>query len=258
MPTMPVDEISSIHYQLIPGDGDKPHLVFLHEGLGCVGLWHGFPERLCEITGCPGLVYDRLGFGQSSASSESRTVHYLHKSALYELPRVLSTIVPGKSFILVGHSDGGSIGLIFGAERPVGLLGIVTIAAHVFVEPVTLEGINTAVKAWKSGKLKGLGKYHGSRTENIFKGWSEIWLSSWFQDWNIEYLLPSINVPLLVIQGCNDAYATVAQVDAIVGKSSGDAKSELIDDSGHSPHLDAQAIVTKRLADFVAQVTEGA
>jgi pimeloyl-ACP methyl ester carboxylesterase len=113
-------------------------------------------------------------------------------------------LLPGQPYFLVGHSDGGSIALLHAAEQPAGLRGIVTEAAHVFVEDVTLAGIEAANVAFAAGKLHGLAKYHGDKTEGIFKAWADTWLSSVFRHWNIEYLLPSIACPALVLQGIDD------------------------------------------------------
>ena len=250
-----IDENRSLNYNLIHGVKDTPYLVFLHEGLGCEAMWGDFPGLLCKTTGCPGLIYDRLGYGDSSLLNCAHTVHYMHDYALKELPYLLEKIIPDMAFILIGHSDGGSISLIYGAERPPLLKGIVTEAAHVFVEPETIARIRSAAEAWEKGRLRGLLKYHGDNTETMFKAWSTIWLTNWFKHWNIEYLLPSIEAPLLVIQGANDQYGSVAQVNSIVSNSSGDAHAEIIETCGHAPHLEAQPLVLELMSDFVAQIT---
>ncbi len=252
MPKLTTLEGVNLHYQLIEGDSNKPYLVFLHEGLGCEAMWKGFHQLLCQSTGCRGLIYDRQGYGQSAALTDQRTVHYMHDYALKELPQVLQQVIPETPYILVGHSDGGSIALIYGAERPTMLKGIITEAAHVFVEPETIAGIEEADAAWELGKLGGLAKYHGDKTEAIFKAWSQTWITPWFKCWNIEYLLPSIESPLLVIQGKDDQYGSVRQVDVIVDKSAGPAQAAIVDDCGHSPHLQAQAVVLNLMVEFVA------
>ncbi len=254
MPNLKIHDESHLYYHLIPGKAENPHLVFLHEGLGCTAMWQGFPEKLCAATGCPGLVYDRLGYGKSSPLTHARSIHYLHEYALIELPKLLKTVIPHTPFILIGHSDGGSISLIYGAGRPALLKGIITEAAHVFVEPETIAGIKVADDAWEKGRLQGLSKYHGDKTETIFKAWSVTWLSSGFMSWNIEYLLPCITAPLLVIQGADDHYGTLAQVKAIAAQSSGDARQEIVENCGHAPHLEAQSVVLALMADFVAQI----
>lgn len=254
MPTLKRDDGRHIHYQFIHGDTTRPYLVFLHEGLGCGALWGRFPELLCKASGCPGLVYDRLGYGKSSPLKHRRTIHYLHEYALVELPFLLKNVIPDRPIILIGHSDGGSISLIYGAERPPLLKGIITEAAHVFVDPETIAGIRVADKAWEEGKLKGLAKYHGDKTETIFKAWSETWLSDWFRHWNIEYLLPSIEVPVFVLQGRNDQYGTEDQVNTIVSKSGGAAYSAIIENAAHAPHLEAEQEVLDAMSAFIARI----
>lgn len=240
-----------IHYERIESDPEKPCLVFLHEGLGCTAMWGEFPRMLCERTGCPGLSYDRLGYGKSSALRKARTVHYMHEAALQELPQVLERLLPNRPYVLVGHSDGGSIALIHGAERPRLLKGIITEAAHAFVEPETISGIRAADDAFDAGKLGGLTKYHGGKTAGVFKAWSQTWLSSWFSHWNLEYLLPSIDCPLLVIQGRDDQYGTEAQVASIVSTVGGATRPLLLDDCGHSPHSELPRQVVDAMSDFI-------
>ncbi len=256
LPYLVINENHRLYYHLFQGDTTLPYLVFLHEGLGCTDMWHDFPELLCKTTGCPGLVYDRLGYGKSSPLKKSRTVHYLHTYALQELPHILDKVIPQTPFILIGHSDGGSIGLIFAAERPPFLKALITEAAHVFVDNKTIAGIRSADKAWNKGKLRGLAKYHGEKTDTLFKAWSETWLTKWFKHWNIEYLLPSIEVPVLVIQGENDQYGSTDQVKSIASKTSGYAQMKIVENSSHIPHLEAQPIVLALMSDFVAQVIQ--
>ena len=240
-----------IDYQLIAGDTAKPCLVFLHEGLGCSKMWKRFPELLCEATGCSGLLYDRLGYGQSSALLKPRTIHYLHEYALEELPRVLKALIPQQRYIIIGHSDGASIALIHAAEQPLLLQAIITQAAHVFVEPQTLEGVKVADQAWDAGKLQGLIKYHGEKTAQIFKAWSTTWQQPWFEFWNIEYLLPSIQVPVLAIQGKDDQYGSDFQVASIVDKVTF-GEAQLIENCAHNPHFEAPAEVLKSMKRFIS------
>lgn len=248
-----LDSVKKIYYRLIEGNGNNPYLIFLHEGLGCSAMWKDFPDQLCHNTSCPGLVYDRLGYGKSSPLSRTRTIHYMHDYALNELPKVIEYIIPTKPYILVGHSDGGSISLIFGAEKSLLLKAIITEAAHVFVEKETIKGIKNANKSYDKGNFNNLSKYHGEKTHSIFKAWSNTWLSQWFKHWNIEYLLPSIECPLLVVQGCQDQYGTDRQVGSIVSKSAINAASILLENCGHSPHREQARRVLQIMSDFVKQ-----
>lgn len=249
-----IEKNQQIHYQFIDGDSKNPRLVFLHEGLGCIGMWKDFPTKLCQATNCPGLVYDRLGYGDSSPVLSNLTVHYLHNYASIELPLVLSALVPDQPIILIGHSDGGSIGLIYASEKPIHLLGIVTEAAHVFVDAETIGGIAATGAAFERGELAGLSKYHGHKTEQMFKAWSESWQSLWFRHWNIEHLLPSIECPVMAIQGLDDRYGTIDQVDAIVSKTGGYAEKVMISNCGHTPHFQHPQKVLKLIGEFIEKV----
>lgn len=270
MPFLTIQTISTInaggqtqqlYYELIgelsDGQAEKPYLVFLHEGLGCTAMWKDFPQRLCAITGCPGLLYDRLGYGNSDALQYKRDLNYLQRYALDELPQVLAQLIPQRPYIVIGHSDGGSIALLHAAQQPDLLHGIVTEAAHVFVEDITLAGIRVADAAYAAGKLRGLSKYHGDKTEQIFKAWSETWLMPAFADWNMEAALPSITCPALILQGAGDQYGSRRQVDAIVAGIAGiagPARMQLIDDCGHSPHQEQTEVVLQLMQDFITSL----
>lgn len=253
LPTLTIDFSHNLYYRLIPGLSSRPYLVFLHDGLGCTALWKKFPRHLCDATGCPGLLYDRLGYGKSSALRELRSARYLHDYGWVELPALLEETIPGKPFILVGHSDGGTISLLYGAKRPPLLQGIITEAAHVFVESKTLAGIRSLQKAWSAGKLQKLSRYHGVKTESVFTSWASTWLSAWFRNWNIESSLQDITAPVLAIQGRDDEYGTEAQVKTIVDKSSGVAEFAIIEQCGHVPHREAPAVVLELMTRFIAK-----
>ncbi|OPY05285.1 MAG: 2-hydroxy-6-oxononadienedioate/2-hydroxy-6-oxononatrienedioate hydrolase [Syntrophaceae bacterium PtaB.Bin038] len=239
-----------------PGAGGPP-LVFLHEGLGSVGQWRDFPARLSEKTGLPSLVYDRWGYGDSEAFTLPRGTGYLHDEALTGLPAVLDAFGIGKA-ILVGHSDGGSIALIFASKHPERVCAVITEAAHVFVEDVTLQGIREAVEVYASTDLKKrLARYHGDKTDLVFRGWAETWLSPAFRGWNIEEYLPGVRCPVLIIQGIDDRYGTAAQVRAIERQVSGPSEALLLR-CGHIPHAEARDEVLEAMAGFISQVTAGA
>lgn len=250
MPFLEPDGGHRLYYETIAGPPERPYLVFLHEGLGCTAMWRDFPQRLCRRTGCPGLLYDRLGYGRSAPFAGPRTINYLHRAALVELPDVLNRLIPDIGYFLIGHSDGGSIALIHGAERAPLLRGIITEAAHVFVEEETLAGIRVTTEAFAAGKLQGLSAYHGEKTEAVFRAWSDTWLSPAFRHWNIEYLLPSIACPVLAVQGAEDQYGTLAQVDAIAGKIPAAVKA-MVEDCGHVPHREQTANVSELMARFL-------
>lgn len=255
MPYIRLPHDYRIHYQLLHGDTALPWVVFLHDGLGCGLSWGTFPQLLCNTLGCPGLIYDRLGHGKSSPLHRKRTIHYLHEYALQELPYILDAIIPETPVILLGHSDGASISLMYGAEKSPQVKGIIVEAPHVFVEQQTIEGIRKAYDAWQLGKLNGLRKYHGEKTETVFKAWAETWLSNWFQLWNIEYLLPDITAPILIIQGEEDQYGSSNQVNTIAKKSCGAVSSHMIKNCGHTPHLENQQEVIHLMSTFIRQLS---
>ena len=217
----------------------RPVLVFLHEGLGSTRMWKGFPQALCDAAGCDGLLFDRQGHGQSDPQQQPRTIHYLHRYALEELPQVLAQAIPDRDYVTIGHSDGGSIGLLHAAEQPERLRGLITLAAHIYVEEVTLQGIREARVAWDAGKLsRGLARYHGAdRVETVFMAWNATWQLPAFAHWNLAYALPAVQVPTCVMQGAGDQYATVQHMHDIAAGIPG-ATDLLLPDCGHSPHLE--------------------
>lgn len=247
------DDAKAIAYRSIEGDAKRPVLVFLHHGFGCTAMWEDFPERLCKVTGCPGLSYDRAGFGRSSRATGERQIHYLHESALFELPQVLEALIPEREYILVGHGDGGSIALLHASEKPRLLKAAITEAAHVFVEDVTISGIRRTLADYGEGKLAHLSGFHGEQTDAMFNAWAGTWLRRDFRAWSIEYALPSIEKPFFVIQGIQDPYATEAQVDKIITGLSGEKALLFVDDCGHAPHLEQEELMLGEMAGFIQE-----
>ncbi len=245
-----------IHYRLLPGAKDRPYLVFLHEGLGCIQMWRDFPDRLCRAVGCPGLIYDRSGFGESSAPTRPRTLHYLHDGALVELFGVIRCLIPDRPYFLVGHSDGASIALIHAAERPEQLGGVIAEAPHVMVEPETLEGIRQTVASFGERKRKALSRYHGERAETVFRAWHEIWLDRAFSHWNIEYVLPSVRCPCLILHGKQDPYGTQRHAALIASSLSGHVQLEMIAHCGHTPHLESAATSLELMTGFIQSILD--
>lgn len=232
-----------------------PVLVFLHEGLGSTAQWKDFPALLCERTDRPGFVYDRLGHGKSDPLSLPRNPEYLHEEAFHALPETLDSQGIEKA-VLIGHSDGGTIALLFAARFPGRVCAVITEAAHVFVEDITLEGIRKALDLYGRTDLrKRLSVYHGANTEGVFHGWADTWLDPRFRDWNAVSDLPEVRCPLLVIQGEGDEYGTPIQVMTIAEKTSGPAQAWLVPDCGHVPHLQAKEEVLLHMASFIEATT---
>jgi len=247
----------SLEYRWIPPRGnDEVVLVLLHEGLGCVAMWKDFPDRLARDSGCGVFLYSRAGYGASSGITLPRATRYMHDEAQLVLPAVLER-VGIESSILIGHSDGGSIGIIYGGSPPTaGLRGLVLLAAHVFNEAECVAAIRSARQAFEQASLRpALARYHGEQVDAAFRGWNDVWLSEEFWHWNIEAYLPRIEVPVFVVQGRDDEYGTLAQVDAIrAGLPAGSCKTLLISDCGHSPHRDAPERVSRAVCEFVRDV----
>jgi pimeloyl-ACP methyl ester carboxylesterase len=235
-----------------PAPDEIPTIVFLHEGLGCVEMWRDFPEQVGETTGYGALVYSRAGYGKSDPTRGPRPVEFMHDEALKVLPEVLESFRI-RDAILFGHSDGGSIALIYaGSGKATNVRALVLEAPHVFVEPISIESITAAKQNYEHGALRpGLEKYHGSNVECAFRGWNDIWLNPQFRSWNIESYLPGLKVPALVIQGEQDQYGTLRQIKAIQDSSGGPVETLVLSECGHSPHRDQPKAVLDSVRSFV-------
>lgn len=243
-----------LEYRRIPAaDPTLPELVFLHEGLGSISLWRDFPDQLAAATGAGALIWSRRGYGRSDPQPGPFATGYLEREAVEILPRVLDHFAIERP-LLIGHSDGGTIALLFAALAGRPLAGAVVEAAHVFVESITLAGIRDAVAAWETTDLRArLGRHHAD-PDHTFRLWADVWLSPPFAAWNIEQHLPRITAPLLVIQGEDDEYGTPDQVHAITRQSSGPADPLLLPACGHTPHRDKAGDVLAAMAGFLRRV----
>jgi pimeloyl-ACP methyl ester carboxylesterase len=240
-----------IEYAAIPGDaGSGPTLVFLHEGLGSVALWRDFPRKVARRLNAPAVVYSRFGYGSSDGLEARRTPRFMHDEALGVLPSLLDQLAIERP-VLIGHSDGASIALIHAAAagRPVG--GLVCLAPHVFVEPVCVESIAKIRQTYFDSDLKQrLAKYH-EHVDDAFLGWADAWLDPAFRAWSIEDLMGGIDQPLLLIQGLDDEYGTLAQLDRIEAGVKGPTRRLVLPRCGHSPHRDQEAAVLDAVVSFV-------
>jgi len=241
----------SLNYESIDGEQGRPTLVFLHEGLGSIRQWRDFPARLCAATGCPGLVYDRYGYGQSDVLAEPRrAVRFMHDEGLISLPDVLSGLKI-KNPILIGHSDGASIALIHaGSGRAV--RGVVAMAPHVFIEPLCLKSIDKAKVAFETTDLAArLGRYHKD-ARKTFYGWADVWLDPEFKGWDIRGdFLPNVRCPVLAIQGHDDEYGTMEQLEELRRRVDGPCELMKLERCGHAPFRDQPEVVTAKLTAFV-------
>ena len=231
---------------------DGPTLIFLHEGLGSAGLWHDFPARLVARTGWPALLYSRFGYGASDPVSLPRPLDYMQREALDVLPELVERTGIG-DHILIGHSDGASIALIYAALAAAPRLrGVASEAAHVFCEPVTVAAIERAQADFRSGRLRdALARHHGANTDVAFNGWCDAWLDPGFRAWDIRHDLASIRVPVLALQGDEDPYGTALQLDAIRQRIGPGAQIRVVERCGHAPHRDQDAVVADAIAAFI-------
>ncbi len=235
------------------GQTGRPTLVLLHEGLGSVAMWREFPGRLAHATGCNAVVYSRYGYGQSDPLRGDRDVRYMHDEALVALPQILDALSIERP-ILVGHSDGGSIALIHAGAGKRALTGVVTLAAHVLVEDISVASIAAAKTAYETTDLRAkLARYHAD-VDSAFWGWNRIWLHPDFRAWNIEEFLPRITCPVLAIQGEDDEYGTMEQMRRI-GARVPDAELLELEDCRHSPHRDQADAVLEAITRFVDRIS---
>jgi pimeloyl-ACP methyl ester carboxylesterase len=246
----------SLEVQRIGGTAGRPTLVFLHEGLGSVSLWREFPAHVVAATACSAIVYSRAGYGNSSAARLPRVPEYMHVEARTVLPAMLSELGIG-DYVLIGHSDGASIALIHAAQRPSGLRGVVALAPHVFVEPVSIASIAKARVAYEHNEPRGLRTSlarHHRDVDAAFYGWNDVWLSSAFRQWNLVPLVGSIDRPLLLIQGSDDEYGTLAQLDAIARTARVPVTRVVLAQCGHSPQRDQPEATLSAIARFLADL----
>ena len=248
------------HQWIAREKAEAPLVIFLHEGLGSVAMWHDFPQQVCVATGCRGLVYSRPGYGRSTprAADEAWGLDFMHRQAHEVLPALLMALdiatAPSKSqkkkVWLLGHSDGGSIALLYAARFPDALAGAVVLAPHIKVEAVSIQSIAEAKTAYEQTDLRErLARYHDD-PDSAFWGWATVWLDKTFLTWSIEQALSPITCPLLAIQGLDDAYGTMAQIRGIARQVPQTRLLEL-PGCGHSPHRDKAALVTAAVAALV-------
>lgn len=233
-------------------EANAPVMVFLHEGLGSVALWKDFPDQLCARLGLRGLVYSRPGYGRSTPrrADESWAPDFLQRQAIEVLPALLSALGIVRPW-LFGHSDGGTIALLHAAAFPASPRGAIVLAPHVFVEDLSVNSITAARAAYEAGPLRErLARYHDD-VDSAFYGWNDVWLSPAFRDWNIEQEISSLRCPLLALQGKDDEYGTMRQLDAIRERLPA-TQCIALPDCGHSPHRDQPALLIDAVARFVA------
>lgn len=249
------DRRVGIEYQWVGSDdAAAPIMVFLHEGLGSVAMWKDFPAQLCEATGCRGLVYSRPGYGQSTprAKDEHWGVDFMHRQAFEVLPALLAAVgvdAANTPLWLFGHSDGASIALLFAARFPAQVRGAVLLAPHTHVEDICITSIEQARETYRSTELpRRLSRYH-QNPDSAFWGWNDIWLHPDFRAWTIDAEVATIACPLLAVQGQDDEYGTLEQIERIA-RHTRQTTLLALPQCGHSPHRDQPESLTEAVCDF--------
>jgi len=245
----------SLEYRMVgPRPGEAPTIVMLHEGLGCVGLWNDFPDRLQKATGLGVFVYSRAGYGQSSPIALPRPLSYMHDEAREALPALLETIGFERG-LLLGHSDGASIAAIYaGTHQDHRIGGLVLIAPHFFTEDEGIASIVEARKAYESGDLRQrLARWHKD-VDCAFLGWNGAWLDPEFRKWDITEQLAYIRVPILIVQGEDDQYGTVKQIEAAERECYCPVEVALLAGAKHNPPRESPEATLRVISDFVARV----
>jgi pimeloyl-ACP methyl ester carboxylesterase len=237
-----------------PAPSDAATLVLLHEGLGCVALWRDFPAALAKATGMGVFVYSRAGYGQSDAADLPRPLDYMTREAMEVLPEVLDAIGFERG-TLVGHSDGATIAAIYAGSVPdYRVRSIILMAPHFFTEEMGLAEIARAKVDFETGDLKErLGKYHRD-PENAFRGWNDAWLNPDFKDWNVGDVIDHLRIPTLAIQGKDDQYGTLAQIDEVESRAYSPVDMLILDDCKHAPFVDQKDVVTAAIAEYCARL----
>lgn len=239
-----------------PAPGDAPTIVMLHEGLGCVALWRDLPARLAQATGFGVVAYSRAGYGQSDPTDLPRPLDYMTGEAVEVLPEVIAALGLER-VVLLGHSDGATIAAEYAGRVPDERLeALVLIAPHFFTEDMGLAEIARAREAFASTDLPvKMGKYHRDAA-HTFRGWNDAWLDPGFKTWNVADVIDHWCVPCLAIQGSEDQYGTLAQLDVIEARSPEPVARLVVDGAKHAPHLEHPDQVIVAVAQFCAGLVE--
>lgn len=245
-------EVFVRHWQV--ANPTRVPIVMIHDSLGCVELWRDFPEALAQATQRSVYAYDRLGFGHSSARTDTLTASFVREEAEQFFPAIARGLGLD-SFVVLGHSVGAAMALLVAANEPEACKGVVTIAGQTYVEERTRNGIRAGGKHFSDPEqFAKLTRYHGDKTRWVLEAWTGTWLSSIFDDWSVVADLPRVHCPVLAIHGDTDEYGSVAFPQSIVDNAAGPARQEIMTDCGHFPHRERPAQVVEMVAGFVAKI----
>jgi pimeloyl-ACP methyl ester carboxylesterase len=246
---------SDLEYRMIgPAPADAPTIVMLHEGLGSAALWGDFPDKLQAATKAGVFVYSRAGYGGSTQVKRPRPLDYMHAEALDVLPKLLDKIGFRRGMLL-GHSDGASIAAIYaGGHQDHRLQGVAMIAPHFFTEEMGLASIAETRKAYEGAGLKAkLARWHND-VDNTFYGWSDAWLDPEFRNWDISEYLAYIRVPIVIVQGSDDQYGTIRQIEIAQQECYCPVDVTMIPGAAHSPHREVPAATLETISEFASAV----
>jgi pimeloyl-ACP methyl ester carboxylesterase len=246
---------SELEYRMIgPPPDDAPTIIMLHEGLGSAGLWGDFPDKLQAATGTGVFAYSRAGYGASSPAALPRPIDYMHVEALDVLPKVLDAIGFRRG-LLVGHSDGASIAAIYaGGVQDHRIRGLALIAPHFIVEDISVQSIAEIKTVYETTDLKSkLARWHKD-VDNAFYGWNDAWLNPRFRDWDISEYLAYIRVPVAIVQGADDHYGTIRQIEIAEQECYCPVDVSIMSGAGHSPHREAPEATLNAIAEFARSI----
>src|ERR1700709_617203 len=253
---------ADLEYRMIgPAPADAPTIVMLHEGLGSAGLWVDFPEKLQAVTGAGVFAYSRAGYGASPPALLPRPIDYMHVEALDVLPKLLDAIGFRRG-LLLGHSDGASIAAIYaGGVQDHRIRGLALIAPHFIVEDISVKSIPEIKNPYETTDLNSkLARWHKD-VDNAFHGWNDAWLNPKFRDWDISEYLAYVRVPIAIVQGGDDHYGTIRQIEIAREECYCPVDVSIITGAGHSPHREAPEATLNAIAEFarsILHVHEGA
>jgi pimeloyl-ACP methyl ester carboxylesterase len=246
---------SELEYRMIgPSPADAPTIVMLHEGLGCAGLWGDFPERLQAATGAGVLVYSRAGYGASTPAKLPRPLDYMQIEALEVLPKLLDRIGFERG-LLLGHSDGASIAAIYaGGVADHRVRGVAMIAPHFIVEDISVTSIAGIKQVYETSGLRTkLARWHRD-VDNAFYGWNGAWLDPKFRNWDISEYLAYIRVPVAILQGADDQYGTIRQIEIAQEECYCPVDVTIVPGAGHQPHRDAPEATLNAISEFAGRI----
>jgi len=230
--------------------GTQSPLILLHDSLGCVSLWKNFPLLLAQRLSRCVIAYDRLGFGLSDARTDQPSISFIEEEATQYFPAIIKHLSI-RRYALLGHSVGGGMAINIASSDP-RCEAVITVSAQAFVQALTLKGISAAMKMFaQPGQLERLVKWHGTKAQWVLGAWSNVWLSSTFQNWSLEPYIGSVSCPVLVIHGDNDQYGSIAFPIYIAENTAGVAQTVLLKDCGHMPHKEQPEAVLSAVKGFL-------